>query len=93
MAARTEDLPGVEGPGVGTTKDKKLDALADAFTEKRDEKAKLATEMTSIESKIIDRMQELKLTIYRYADREVRITYGKNHVKVKAVKVGDGEPE
>lgn len=79
-------------PGVGIVKDKKLDALADAFTEARDEKAALATKMTEIEGKIIERMQTVKILVYKYADREVKIRAGKAHIKVKTVKVGN-EPE
>ncbi|MGV1047692.1 MAG: hypothetical protein ACOYD4_04085 [Solirubrobacterales bacterium] len=78
-----------EGAGVGVTKDNKLNALADKFTELRDEKASMAEEMTAIESKIIDRMVEIKCKVYRYADREVRIKDGKTHVKVRQIKSGD----
>lgn len=91
MIKAQDDLNGIEGPGVSTPKDKRLDALADEFTEKRDQKAALAEKMTAIEAKIIDRMQELKLELYRYSDREVRIKYGKTHAKIKTVKVGDDD--
>ena len=80
-----EEIP-MEGKGVASVKDKKLNTLADDFIDKRDEKAKLAEDMTAIESKIIDRMKEIDCTLYRYADREVRIEPGKNHVKIKTVK-------
>lgn len=76
--------------GVGVVRDKKLDALADKFTELRDAKAEMAEEMTAIEGKIIDRMQEMKIPAYRYSDRLVKIKVGKNHIKIKTVKV-DGE--
>lgn len=89
MAAKTEDLPGVEGPGVSPVKDKKLNALADEFTEKRDEKANLAEEMTGIETKILDRMDEIGVRVFKYADRVVTIKDGKRHVKIKQVKTGD----
>lgn len=88
---QTDALEG-EGAGVGIKKDKKLDALADKFTDLRDEKATLAEKMTETEGKIIERMQEVGITIYRYADREVRIKPGNPHVKVKTVTVGATEP-
>ncbi len=81
-----------EQPGVGVVKDKRLNSLADSFCDDRDAKAELATKMTATEAKIIERMQELGVTIFRYSDREVRLKAGKNHVKVKTVKV-DGEGE
>lgn len=85
-----------EGAGVGIVKDKVLDRLADEYTDKRDAKAEMAEEMTKIEGKIIDRMVEKGIAIYRYADREVRVKAGKNHVKIKTVKndgVDSGAPE
>jgi hypothetical protein len=89
MIAKQDDLAGVEGPGVSIPKDKKLDKLADEFTDLRDSKAKMAEEMTAIETKIVERMVELEISLYRYADREVRVKQGKVHVKVKTVRVGD----
>lgn len=74
-------------PGIGVVKDKKLNALADEFTELRIEKSEMAEKMTAIEGKIIDRMQELKIPAYRYDDRMVTIKFGKTHVKIKTVKV------
>jgi exonuclease VII large subunit len=79
------------GPGVGIVKDSKLNALADEFVELRDEKAKMAEQMTAIEAKILDRMQEKGIKVFRYADKQVSIKDGKAHVKIKQVKV-DGEP-
>lgn len=81
---KQEEIP-MEGPGVSAVKDQKLDSMADEFTEKRDAKAKLAESMTALETKIVERMKEIQLNIYRYADREVRIHYGKTHIKVKHV--------
>jgi len=90
---KTPDLPAMEGPGVAEVKDKKLEKLADDFCEKRDAKAELAEQMTGVETKILDRMAELGINRFRYADREAIIKPGKNHVRIKVVKIGDGEPE
>lgn len=92
MAAKPEQADAFpEGaPGVGANRNKKLDALADKFAELRDEKAALATKMGQTEEKILEEMQASGIKLYRYADREVKIKDGKAHVKVKTVKVGDG---
>lgn len=92
MRPKQNEIP-LEGKGVAPVKDKKLDTLADDFVDKRDEKAKLAEEMTAIEAKIIDRMKEIGAELYRYADREVRIEQGKAHVKIKTVKNEGAEEE
>lgn len=89
MAEKQTDALEDAGPGVGKYKDKKLEALADKFADCRDEKAALATQMTEIEGKIIERMQEAKIPLFRYSDREVRIKPGKNHIKIKTVKVAE----
>lgn len=79
-------------PGVGVVRDKKLNSLADDFTDKRDEKASLAAEMSAIEAKILDRMDEIGVKVFRYADRIVSIRDGKRHVRIKQVSAAD-EPE
>lgn len=82
---KQEEIP-MEGPGVSAVIDQKLYSLADEFTDKRYEKAKLAEDMTAIETKIVERMMEIKAEVYRYADREVRIKYGKSHINIKTIK-------
>ena len=84
--AKQEDIPGVEGVGVSIVKDKKLEALADAYVEDRDEKAEIAERMTGTETKIVGRMVELGITTFKYADKVVTIKKGAVHVKVKTVK-------
>ena len=83
---KVQELPNFVGEGITAPKDKKLDALADQFVDLRDSKAEIAEQITQVEKNIIDRMVELKLEKYRYADREVTIKYGKAHVKTKEVK-------
>jgi hypothetical protein len=80
------DLPGMKGPGVEQVSDKKLDKLGDDFISIRDDKAKLAEELTAIEAKALDRMAELGITRYRFSDQEMILTPGKTHVKIKTVK-------
>lgn len=73
-------------------KDKKLESLADKYADLRDEKAKLAEEMTALEGKVIERMQEIKFSTVRYADRLITIKQGKAHIKIKTV-TNDGADE
>lgn len=83
----------MEGPGVSIPKHKDIDKLADQFVEKRDTKATLASQMGDIERKIIEKMIEHGLTRYRFSDQEIIIKPGKNHVKVKTVKVDPADAE
>jgi len=84
--AKAVDLPGMNGPGVEQVSDKKLDKLGDDFISIRDDKAKLAEELTAIEAKALERMAELGITRYRFSDQEMVLTPGKSHVKIKTVK-------
>lgn len=83
-----ESFEGQEG--VMPKKDKKLDTLCDKFIELRDERAALAEQLGATETKILDRMAELKLTLHRFADQEATIKPGKPHVKIRTVKADDG---
>ena len=88
------ELPGVEGEGVSLPTDKRLEKLGNDFIECRDAKAAQAETLTKIEAKILDRMNELKITSYRFHDQVMEIKEGRVHIKIKTVKVGvetDGE--
>lgn len=87
-----QDLPAMEGPGVGILKDKKLDQLAGKLDTLREEKSKLAEDITQVEKSAHERMCELEIKQYRYGDRLMFINPGKDHVKTKAVK-SDGVDE
>lgn len=86
---KQDEIP-MSGPGVGPIKDSKLTKLADQFIDVRDQKATLAEELTGIETKILDRMAELGISTYRFADQIMTLKPGATHIKVKTVKV-DGE--
>lgn len=86
MVAKTQDLPGVEGPGVSLPKFKDLDRLADKFIEVRDQKAELATKLGDLEKQIADKMIHHGLDRYKFSDQEVIIKTGKTHIKIKTVK-------
>lgn len=49
--------------------------------------------MTATEAKIIERMEELKVPVFRYSDREVRLKNGKTHIRIKTIKVDGGGDE
>lgn len=87
MARPKQNEMPLKGEGVEVTTDKKLIQLADQFVELRDKKADLATSITATEVKILDRMVELKIASFRFADQLVLLTTGKNHVKIKTVQV------
>lgn len=91
MAKTAEDLPGIEGPGVGRVKDKMLDRLGGEIDDLREKRADLSEDITNVEKQIVARMKEKKLTVYFFGDREMRITPGTDHIKTKQRK--DGKPE
>ncbi len=76
----------MEGKGVAQVSDKKLDALGDKFIEVRDEKAALAERLGETEQEILARMNELGVTVYKFADQVCTVKPGKNHIKIKTVK-------
>jgi len=84
--AKVQELPAMEGPGVGVVKDKALDSLGDEFIEVRDKKALLATELGTLEEKILDRMKTKGMTTYRFGDQEIVFKPGNDHIKIKTIK-------
>ena len=88
---------GSDEPGVGVVKDSVLNRLGDEFSEKLEQRAGLSEELTAIESKMVDRMRLKKITVYKYANRQLTLKEGKVHVRIKTVDdigdadTGDGE--
>ena len=80
----------MEGPGVAPVKDRKLDKLCDEFIELRDSRAQMAEDLGATEVKILDRMNELQITVHRFGDQIAKIQPGKTHVKIKTVKADEG---
>ena len=81
----------MNGPGVAQERYKDLDRLGDEFIETRDEKAKLATKLGTIEKKLAEKMAEKGLARYRFGDQEMLIKIGATHIKIKTVKVDGAE--
>ena len=87
------DLPGMKGRGVELVEDAELEALGDELDDLRTKKRKLAEKITAAEGKALERMKVLGLKVYRWQDREMMPVEGKIHIKVKSVKVGDGDED
>ncbi len=87
------DLPGIEGPGVALPEDKVLDKLGDKYIDLRDQKAKLAEEITALDKKAVERMTELNITRYRFGDQEMFVKQGDPHIKIRTVEVGSENGE
>lgn len=75
----------MEGAGVAPLRYKDIDRLADKFIEVRDSKAELAKELTKIEGRIAEAMEEHGITKYTFSDQEVILKPGKAHVKIRTV--------
>ncbi len=81
------------GPGIAPEKHPDLDKLGDKLSDLREDKSKLAEEITAVEKRALDRMTELQLTTYRFRDMEMSVKPGNPHVKIKSVQVGNGNGE
>jgi hypothetical protein len=79
----------LKGEGVEGITDETLIALGDEFITIRDKKATLATELKETETKILDRMEKLKIQTFRFSDQLMSLKTGATHVKVKTIKVDD----
>lgn len=87
---KQEEIP-MEGPGVSVPRYKDIDRLADQYHDKLEERSTISEEITKLEGKLADKMNEYQLQKYRYRDQEVILKPGKTHVKVKAVKAEGAE--
>ncbi len=84
--AKAEDLPGMQGPGVGTIKDSALSRLGGKLDDLRDQRATLSENITAAQKSAVDRMLELGISRYRYGDREMILKPGNSKVTTKEVK-------
>lgn len=91
---RQNDMDLGEAPGVAPVKVKALETLGYKFRDLRDEKTEIAEKMGKIESQMLDIMAEKGIEKYRFGDQELYLKKGKNHTKIKTVKVdADQEQE
>lgn len=89
---RTEDLPGVEGPGVAPVRIPEVDRLADDYIKERDKRVRLTPREIAAKQKLIEALHEHKeLTgpdgtlTYRYDTVLITLEPGKEKLKVKDV--------
>ena len=90
--AKQVEMP-LKGDGVEPVTDDLLIQLGDEFVDIRDKKATLATELKATETKILDRMDELKIAVFRFSDQIVTAKTGARHVKIKTVKLDAAKPD
>jgi len=95
MASRpqSQDLNLGNAPGVSLPKIKALETLGYKFIDIRDQKSELAEELGAIETKMLDLMAEKGIERYRFGDQELILKKGKNHAKVRTIKVEPGEEQ
>jgi hypothetical protein len=95
MAARpqSQDLSLGNAPGVSLPKIKALETLGYKFIDIRDQKSELAEELGAIETKMLDLMAEKGIERYRFGDQGLILKKGKNHAKVRTIKVEPGEEQ
>lgn len=86
MPSKTEDLPAMTGPGVGTNKIKALDVAVEAWRDVVDKRMALTKKEVETRQKVVDLMHQNGLTNYPYGDeQQVVLVAGQEKVKVKAV--------
>jgi len=88
---QSQDLDLGNAPGVSLPKIKSLETLGYKFIDIRDKKAKLAEDLGEVEKKMLDIMAEKEIERYRFGDQELLLKKGKNHAKVRTIKVEPGE--
>jgi hypothetical protein len=76
---------------VSLPKIKALETLGYKFMEIRDQKSELAEELGTVEAKMLDIMADKGIERYRFGDQEIILKNGKNHAKIRTVKVQPGE--
>src|ERR1700690_3227631 len=84
--AKQTEIP-LKGKGVAATTDKKLIALGDQFIDRRDKRATTTTEMGNVEKDILKRMTVLGIQQFRFGDQLAVLSTGKQHIKIKTIKV------
>ena len=88
-----QDLDLGNAPGVSLPKIKPLETLGYKFIDIRDRKAKLAEDLGKVEQKMLELMAENDIERYRFGDQELLLKKGKNHAKVRTIKVEPGEDD
>lgn len=85
MAAKAQDLPGVEGPGVSRPKIKAIEVAADDYVEVRDKRMAMTTKEIAARTKLVDVMKKHGLLRYQFSDHEVVMVPGQDKVRVRTI--------
>lgn len=88
---KQEEIP-MTGEGVAPKRIKELDVLGDKYVEVRDKRMEWTEKEQVAKANLIAKMEELKISKYRYGDHEIDLT-SKSNVKVKNVDSTAGETE
>jgi hypothetical protein len=95
--AEKQDLPGIEGPGVGKKKIPAVTKAANAYVRVRDERMELTKKEVAAKAVLLHTMQENGVESYELDNDQVVTITHKDNVKVKtldeaeAPEPGDGK--
>jgi hypothetical protein len=73
--AKTQELPGVEGPGVSPVSIPEIEKLADAYVDARDKRVKLTTKEVEAKTNLLAALHAHEKEIGKTADGEIRYVY------------------
>lgn len=91
---KTEELPAMEGPGIGTKKIKAIETAVDAWRDNVAQRMAFTKKEVETRQRVIELMHEHSVTVYPYGDdQQVVLIAGKEKVKVKAVGEDEDEDE
>lgn len=80
----TEDLPAMEGPGVGQKKIAKVEKAARMYVHLRDDAKELKEKLDIAKDVLVDALLEHDIKLYRHNDFEIEVTT-KHNVKIRGI--------
>lgn len=97
--AKTGELGGMDGPGVGQPRIPAIDAAAEKYVEIRDKRCKISPKEVAAKAELIDAVhansEQLPVIdgkiVYRFGDEAVVLIPGKENVKVMAASKFDND--
>jgi hypothetical protein len=91
---KQNELPAIEGPGVSPPRRiKAIDTAADVYVAARDARMTALQEEIKRRDRLLELMQDHKLTTYRFDDEEVEVLPGKTKVKVRRISEDGADKE
>src|SRR5262245_14980556 len=88
---RPQELPEMNGPGVGQVNVPEIDRAAERYVEARDERMAMTPKEVEAKKKLLELMKKHQLRVYRFDDRIVEIVHKDEAVKVKKADEPEGE--